>query len=159
MNPSSSAPRTPSRKQLIIDAGRAHLRTWLLAAEEHGTIYYNVQSVSRSGMDRKIALSTIFPAKLIGDTSKPELVRCWPAIPNVSVGSAHNAIHEFAFSEYNAALDIIARDWGFSFDARAFNVSGAGMDMVFQLVYTLAGKALPREDALPYTNRVRRESF
>ena len=62
----ASIVRPPSRKQLIISAGRAHLRTWLLAAEAHGTIYYNVQSVSRSGMNRKISLSTIMPTR-IGD--------------------------------------------------------------------------------------------
>jgi hypothetical protein len=147
----ASIVRPPSRKQLIISAGRAHLRTWLLAAEAHGTIYYNVQSVSRSGMNRKISLSTIIPYAGLGDQGKPGLVRLWPALREESIprGAA----------EYTVALDVIARDWGFSFEARAFNVSGGNMDMVFALVYALAGKALPREDALPYTNKVRREAF
>lgn len=145
----------PSRKQLIIDAGRAHLKTWLLAAEEHGTIYHNVQSVSRSGMNRKIALATIIQRKgtRFGKPFPIELVRLWPACADNS--------HVL----YSEALDVIARDWGFSFDARAFNVSGAGMDMTFWLVDHLAslagiGKLDPAGDGRSsYANRVRREAF
>lgn len=146
----SETPRAPSRKQLIISAGRAHLRTWLLAAEAHGTIYYNVQSVSRSGMNRKISLSTIMPTR-IGDESKPDLVRLWPSLREESIprGAA----------EYTAALDVIARDWGFSWEARAFNVGGCGADMVFMLVYHLASKALGQKEGYALVCKLQREAF
>jgi hypothetical protein len=155
--------RAPSRKQLIIDAGRAHLKTWLLAAEAHGTIYYNVQSVSRSGMNRKIALSTIIeatPKRQTAQPGKPELVRLWPSIPDDKFNNLMRGA-----SGYPQALDEVARDWGFSWDARAFNVNGAGMDLVFWLIDNLAskagiGKLDPQGDGRSsYANRVRRESF
>lgn len=149
----STAPKVTkvSRKQQIIDAGRAHLREWLIAAEAHGTIYYNIKSVSRSGMNRKIALSTIIMGG-DGTTSKASLVALWPQIGNETL---------YASSDYPQCLDIIARDWSFSFDARAFNVSGAGMDMTYALVDSLASKANMRDHGVGstyYTNRVRRES-
>jgi hypothetical protein len=153
-------PRAPSRKQAIIATGRAHLKTWLLAAEAHGTIYYNIQSVSRSGMNRKISLSTIFMGSdgmadcRCGNYEKASLVRLWP-----SYGENASKFD----TTYNEGLDIIARDWGFSFDARAFNISGCGMDMCFALVDSLAGLAgLNNHDGSAkgcYANRVRRESF
>jgi hypothetical protein len=165
MNTATVSPKV-SRKQLIIAAGRAHLKAWLLAAEAHGTIYYNVQSVSRSGMNRKISLSTIIVRDVTepedhGMYTHPELVRLWPSygeqdLPDELTRGSGN---------FGSTLDIIARDWGFSFDARAFNVSGTGMDMVYALVDDLAhragiGKLDPAGDGrTSYANRVRREAF
>jgi hypothetical protein len=145
-----------SRKQLIIAAGRAHLKAWLLAAEAHGTIYYNVQSVSRSGMNRKISLSTIIMARAEEPPCemRAELVRLWPSIPDDKFNDIMRGQ-----SGYSEALDIVARDWSFSWEARAFNVSGCGQDMVHHLVYTLAGMVFQSSRALPFTNEVRREAF
>lgn len=140
--------RKPSKKdQAIIDAGRKHLRAWLKDAEKHGTIYYAIESVSRSGMNRKIVLSTIVK----GRDGKPELMRLWPRLPDDAASSV---------GDYSSALDIVARDWGFSFKARAFDVGGCGMDMVFALVSRLARMADDKgTGANDYANRVRREAF
>jgi hypothetical protein len=136
---------TKVTKAQIIAAGRAHLRAWLTAAEAHGTIYYAIPRVARSGMSRQIVLSTI----VTGRDGKPELSRLWPGLPD-DVGGP------LAGDAYRAALDTVARDWRFSFDARAFKIGGCGMDMVFALVDDLAGQA--GMDA-KYPNRVNREAF
>lgn len=137
------------KDQAIIDAGRKELRAWLQAAEKHGTIYYAIESVSRSGMSRKIVLSTIVK----GRGGKPELKRLWPRLPDDSR----------TISDHSSALDVVARDWRFSFKAHAFDVGGCGMDMVFALVHGLACKAglddRGKGGAGMYANRVRREAF
>jgi len=135
------------RDQEIIAAGRKELRAWLQAAEKHGTIYYAIESVSRSGMNRKIALSTIVK----GRSGKPELKRLWPSLPEgFDIGSRDYASH----------LDPVARDWGFSFKAGAFDVGGCGMNMVFALVSRLARMADDKgTGANDYANRVRQEAF
>jgi hypothetical protein len=151
-----------SRKQLILNAGRAHLKEWLLAAEAHGTIYYNVQSVSRSGMNRKIALSTIvYDKNDRGGRGEARLVRLWPGYGEQDLPEELTR----GSGAFASTLDVIARDWGFSYDVRAFNVSGCGTDMVYALVDSLAhkagiGKLDPDGDGrTTYANRVRRESF
>ncbi|HEX9156010.1 MAG TPA: hypothetical protein VF819_10625 [Nitrospira sp.] len=140
--------RPPTRKELVIQEGRKVLRTWLEAAELHGKIYYKIESVSRSGMNRRISLSTI----IIGSDGKPEIEKLWPTLPEGR-----------GTSTFVDDLDIVAKDWGFSFNSRTFNVGGCGMDMVFWLVDNLAYKAGipakpskgPRSES--YANRVKRE--
>lgn len=128
----------------LIKAGRKALAAWLRRAEAHGTIYYVVSHVSRSGMSRNIEIATIIVRK-----RKPDLVKLWPHVDEADLPAG---------TDYSAALDVIARDWGFSFrnNQRCFVISGCGMDMVFALVDNLAAKAgLPRG----YANRVRRDAF
>ena len=149
-----------TRKNLKADAiadGRKVLRAGLLRAEETGTIYYTIPSVSRSGMSRTITLHMVCHDR----DERYGLVRCWPGLTD-----------EFArgltMNEHHAALDAVAKDWGFSYDARAFKVGGCGMDMVFALVDKLASAAglNVRPEGEPdkndgrrmYANRVRRES-
>lgn len=145
--------------KLIVDAGRKSLRDWLKAAEKHGTIYYVIESVSRSGMSRNISLATIVMSK-----GKPVLSKLWPRLDDKMWSHAQ-------WSEYNAALDVVASDWGFSFKVRSFKVGGCGMDMVFSQIDYLAQIAgvnrSPNEDSSKtkdqghrmYANRVKRESF
>jgi hypothetical protein len=138
-----------ARKQAIIEAGRGALRKWLEGALAHGTIYYAIESVSRSGMNRKIVLATI----VTDSKGKPTLQRCWPGVTDADEGLFH---------DYVETLDVIARDWTFSFRARAFDVSGGGMDMVFHLIDRLARVAgLDDRTKYPhgFANAVRRESF
>jgi len=136
------------QKNAIVNAGRKALALWLTQAEEHGTIYYNIDSVSRSGMSRRIVLSTI----IIGIDGKPFLSRLWPRVSDdMLTGSGSNE------------LDIVAKDWGFDFTGRSFKVYGGGMDMVFALIDSLAKKAGLDSVRTPggkcYANRVNWESF
>lgn len=144
-------------KDAAIKAGRMQLAAWLHAAEAHGTIYYVIESVSRSGMSRKISLATIRMSRARkGEKRKPELAKLWPSLP-----PAFEV--ERAGANWSECLDAIGADWGFSWTARAFNVGGCGMDMVFALIDGLAAKAGLRGEGLTgkqsYANRVRRESF
>lgn len=128
-----------------VAAGREHLRAWLDAAKAHGRVYYAIKSVSRSGMNRKIALATIRDG---------ELVALWPSIP-----SGHG-LERGDYVAYNAALDSIAKDWRFSFEKRAFYIGGCGMDMVFALVYDLCHKAYPtHEEAAKVCNGIQRDAL
>lgn len=137
-----------SRKELnaaIDKEAKRVLRAWLEAAEAHGTIYYSVTHVARSGMSRRIVLSTI---RISEKTGKPYLDRLWP----------HLECESGDFGDYNAAVDRVAKDWGFSFKHRAFIATGSGKDMVFATVYYLA-QVSGLDKPLEYTNRVRRDSF
>jgi hypothetical protein len=131
------------QRAAIIAAGRKHLRAFLNAAKRHGTIYYDVPSVSRSGMSRQIKLWTI---------SKGQLVRAWP-------GYGDHGTPEISALNYSDVMDVIAKDWGFSFEKRSFVVSGCGMDMVFALIDDLANKAYGWKYKVDYANRVRRDSL
>jgi hypothetical protein len=154
-----------AEKEAIIAAGRKELRKWLEAAEKHGTIYYEITHTARSGMTRHIVLATIRMVK-----GKPVLWNLFPALPH----EYYDGARATPWRDYSAALDIVAKDWGYSFKRRAFVIGGCGMDMVFALVDDLARKAcmplirakppmacsVPRYDARSsYANRVRRESF
>jgi hypothetical protein len=135
------------RKEAAVKAGRMALATWLHKAEKHGTIYYAIEQVSRSGMSRQIVLSTIVKDK----NRKLSLQRLWPSIPWPSGAS---------IEDHNEALDFVAADWGFSFKTRNFVIGGCGMDMVFALVDRLASlSGLEGRGAESYANRVRREAF
>lgn len=95
-------------------------------------------------MSRRIVLGTIVPAKHKGTVgpmvARYDLQMLWPRTLD---------------RDDNEALDIIGKDWRFSFKHRAFVVDGCGMDMVFALVDSLAARA-----GLPgYANLVRREHF
>lgn len=145
-------------KAQIVAAGRKSLAAWLSAAEEHGTIYYSIESVSRSGMQRTIKLATIIPRTTLERGKKVhrhELVALWPRLPD-------------SFSQtHSDDLETVAKDWcNFSFDKRAFVVNGCGMDMVFHLIYSLAGltrdvRSEPGKQlsALDFANKVRHEAF
>jgi hypothetical protein len=148
-----------SDRETIINAGRAVLKAWLIAAEKHGTIYYEITNVARSGMSRRIVLQTIRMVK-----GKPVLDNLFPGLPETDFGGD--------WKKRSDAVDMVAKDWGFSFKHRAFVVGGCGMDMVFALVDDLASKAgikaIPNKDKRmdrirpsgeSYANRVRRESF
>lgn len=139
-----------TRKELkaqAIAAGRKHLAEWFAVAQKHGTIYYNITSVSRSGMNRKIRLYTIRNDETCD--GNPVLWKLWPYA---------EAIEEWSCRDYKTQLDDIARDWSFSFQARAFNVSGCGMDMVLHLVYSLLSKS-GIDEPLNVANAIRLESI
>jgi len=108
-----------------IASGRIALAQWLAAAEVHGTVYYAIPRVARSGMSRNITLHAIVDG---------ELSRLWPALDEATEAN-------FVGDSHSRALDVVARDWLFSYDRRAFRVGGCGMDMVFWLVDHLASKA------------------
>lgn len=130
------------RDVAAVAAGRLYLADWLERAKEHGTIYYVIPSVSRSGMSRQIRLYTI-------DGRGPSMCHLWPG-----------ARPDYPADRYGEDLDAIARDWGFSFDKRAFVVGGCGMDMVFALVDSLASKAgVGGRGRDSYANTVRREGL
>ena len=132
------------RDVAAVAAGRLYLADWLSKAHEHGTIYYVIQSVSRSGMSRQIRLYTI--ARRDGG---PAIVHLWPAAPE-----------DYPANRYSEDIDAIARDWGFSFDKRAFVVGGCGMDMVFALIDSLAHKAgVAGAGRSSYANSVRRDGL
>ncbi len=131
-------------KEEIIKNGRIELFNWLTAAEAHGKIYYHIPSVSRSGMSRTISMRTI---KVDLKEDKIDLVRLWPSLPYDG---------QLKFPEYNLALDLVAKDWHFSFKKRAFEVGGCGMDMVFAQIDYLAHLAGITDG---YANRVRHEEF
>jgi len=147
-----------ARDLTIIAAGRKHLREWLIAAEKHGTIYYEVTHVARSGMSRRIVLQTIRMVK-----GKPVLDNLFPSLPDTDFGGD--------WRQRSQASDIVARDWAFSFKYRAFIIGGCGMDMVFALIDHLAhladiksipntNKAMDRfSSGQSYANRVRHQSF
>lgn len=136
----------------IIRAGRESLVGWLEAAKAHGTIYYTVEA-SRSGMMRTIRLSTITPQMHITGHVQSGLERCWPKI------ASHVEVN-LSSAEYSSALDIVAKDWGFSFKHGAFRIGGCGMDMVFALVDNLAAKAgIKGHGKDSYANSVRLEAF
>jgi hypothetical protein len=138
---------TKSEKAAIIASGRAHLAQWLRDAEAHGTIYYSIPRVSRSGMSRVIKLYTI----LNGSDGKPALSQLWPSYDETAPGDS-----------WSVKIDTVAKDWGFTFgNTRGFRVNGCGMDMVFWLVGHLANLAFSREsrEGENYANRVRRDSI
>jgi hypothetical protein len=162
-------------KEAIVKSGRDHLRQWMQAAETHGTIYYTIPHVAKSGMSRNIVLATI----RMDENGKPYLENLWPKMDENLVGSRGFGMFKketgndspFGYSE---ALDIVGKDYGFNWDKRCFTIGGCGMDMVFALVDDLAHKAglndngPPRDNDQPshknyvarsYANRVRRESF
>jgi hypothetical protein len=143
----------------ITRAGRAALRTWLLAAQKHGTIYYAITNVSRSGMRRTIVLSTI----VVDNDGKPRLVSYWPSIGDEPFADGRDG-------QYSTALDVVAKDVGFSFKSRSFVANGVGMDMVFATVYYLCQVAdlkAPKRfaskgeepSALGFCDLIRRESM
>lgn len=147
-------------KQAIIAAGRKELWRWLKQAEKHGTIYYEVTHVARSGMSRRIVLQTIAHKneehrragrnESVG-VDRVQLVNLFPSLPDDDFPT---------WRDRSEALDIVAKDWGFSFKHRAFVIGGCGMDMVFAQVDYLASIAgLKGNGAQSYANRVRRESF
>ena len=128
----------------------AWLVDFLRTAYRHGSIYYRIESVSRSGMSRTISLYT---ARVVtGDTYGPmvessnnlrefsgdngpeaRIVRLWPA-------------HDMSEADRRA----IGWQWSHgSSDVRAFRVHGCGMDMVFHLVDTLT-HAVFSDHALAY---------
>lgn len=121
-------------RNAAIAGGRNYLKWWLQEAAKHGTIYYTIPHVARSGMSRRIVLGTIAAGRLI---------TLWP---NAVDGSGD--IND---------LDAIAKDWRFSFHHRAFVIGGCGMDMVFALIDDLAGMA--GLNGGKYANSVRREHF
>jgi hypothetical protein len=104
---------------------------WVDRAIAHGTIYYLVESVSRSGMMRSITLYTIGTDR----DGKPELKVAWP--------------------DYEAS-EKARREIMWSRKHRCFRVGGCGMDMVFHLLYEL-GSMFGVGDKL--ANHVRRESL
>jgi len=140
------------RDVAAIAAGRLYLAYWLTKAREHGTVYYTIPSVSRSGMSRQIRLYRIDSA----DGRPHDIVHLWPSIRTADMSPEI----ERGGGGFSSALDAIARDWGFSFDKRAFVVGGCGMDMVFALVDSLAAKAGLRGTGHDsYANTVRREGL
>jgi len=123
--------------EAAVAAGRKYLARWLLAAYKHGGIVYDIPKVARSGMSRQIVLARIVPAETSKRKSRPPgpayIERLWPTpLPDGPFGAG---------GQFSAALDAIAKDWGFSFKTRNFVVGGCGMDMVFALVDHLATKA------------------
>lgn len=119
--PATTPASTPARrtKAEVIKLGRKYLAEWLTLAAGYGTLFYRVEHVSRSGMQRRIVLATIVDYSKRG--KKPTLSRLMP-------GSVCN------YSLSNDELDIVAKDWGYAYNRRAFVVGGSGMDMVFALV-------------------------
>lgn len=108
-------------KEEIRQAGRRYLRAWLLGALRSGTIYYTIPHVARSGMSRRITLH-----RVVGG----EVRRLFPSLPKGSEPKV-----------YSAALDVVAKDWGFSFTHQSFVIGGCGMDMVFAQIDYLASIA------------------
>jgi hypothetical protein len=141
--------------EAAVAAGRKYLARWLLAAHKHGGIVYHIEKVARGGMSRQIVLARVVPAKR-GAAARPAHVeRLFPTVPEsfykpVEIGR-----------NYGYALDAVAKDWGFSFKAHNFPVSGSGMDMVFWLVDRLASKAGLGKPEFPrgFANECKRESF
>ena len=129
-----------TKKQAYTNAGRAYLRTFLDAARKHGTIYYTIPHVARTGMSRRIQLITV---------AKGGILRLWPGgLPDLDCPALDSD-----------AMDVIARDWGFSYKHRAFVIGGCGMDMVFALIDDLADRAYGYKGKEDYANAVRRESL
>ncbi len=140
------------RKELqrqALSVNRAHLRKWLEAAKEHGTIYYIVEKVSTSGMSRCITLYTMRERDQWDPPgAKASLDLCWPNVDNIGAG----------IDESHECWCVAARDMHFSLKKRCFEVSGCGMDMVFALIEDLA-RIAGIEDSLQYTNDIRREGL
>lgn len=128
-----------TERDAILASGRDYLGAWLLNALNHGTIYYTIPQVARSGMSRRIVLATI-----VMRNGAPELSTLWPR------STAPDG-------DDNEALDLIAKDWRFSFKHRAFVIGGCGMNMVFALIDDLASTA--GLEGGKYANSVRHEHF
>lgn len=130
-----------------IKGGRAFLKKWLLAAESHGTVYYRVPHVAKSGMSLRIVLATIIHSR------RPAIVRLGPGIETVPISGI----------PYSESLDIIAKDWGFDWEKRSFLVRGTGSNMVLELLHKLVRMSglTSRTDLFPagYVNTVRREEY
>lgn len=109
-------------KEAAIAAGRAHLKSWLKQAAAHGTIWYSVVHVSRSGTRHQIKLYRVTTA------GKPTIVQLWP-----SACSLHYEA-ETVLGGYGAAVDVVAKDWGLSFKDAAFIINGCGMNMALELL-------------------------
>lgn len=130
------------RREAAIQAGREYAREWLIDAERHGAIYYTIPHVARSGMTRHVVLGTVRPVR---ETHRLE--NLWPRTLDPD-GTPSDI------------LDIIAKDWGFSFKHRAFIVGGCGFDAVHHVIYGMAWRAFgDSKEGLSYASRVRREHF
>ena len=146
--------------QAAVDAGREYLAHWLREAHKHGGIVYDIPKVSRSGMSRQIVLARVVPAERTGKKThggfweeKPAHVqRLFPSVPE--------SFYKPGVSG-GAALDAVAKDWGYSFKSHTFVVGGCGMDMTFALVDRLAYLAGLTKPEFPrgFANECRRESF
>jgi len=147
--------------EAAVAAGREYLAQWLREAHKHGGIVYDIPKVARSGMSRQIVLARVVPApsrhvrNAVGTLPfvHAHVERLWP-----------KPIDERLFGaggQYGAAIDAIAKDWGFSFKSRNFVIGGCGMDMVFALVDNLARMAGLEKPEFKngFANECERESF
>jgi hypothetical protein len=162
-------------RQAVIQAGRGVLVDWLARAEAHGTIYATrAAPVTPRGIGR-FNLYTIAPKQrgervvaevaasirgaqkgIRGGFPTATLVKLWPALPDNVEGCDIDVGRES--DDYSRAIDLIAKDWGFSFAWRCFAVSGGGMDPLFDLVDGLSERAGVRgEGKKLYAYRVKVE--
>jgi hypothetical protein len=146
-------------RKAVIQAGRGVLLEWLSRAEAHGTIYATVPGPPRTLA--RFNLYTIITKPRgpgFSRVDSPELVKLWPTLPlnvegcEIDVGADS--------SDYTKAVDLIARDWGFSFERRCFVNNGGGMDMLFDLVDRISVTAGIRgAGSKVYAHRVKLESI
>jgi len=141
-------------RKKIIEAGRGVLLGWLSRAEAHGTIYATVPGPTRT--TARFNLYTIVTKPQLSRAEPPELVKLWPTLPGNAEGCEIDVGAES--SDYTKAVELIARDWGFSFERRCFAINGGGMDMLFDLVDRLSVTAGIRgAGSKLYAHRVRLE--
>lgn len=129
------------------------LYAWLCAAKRHGTIYYVVQHVSRSGMSRDIILHTIKDGTLC--VAWPDSEATIPRDAARYAGSTGGELTRAQFAAYRRHYKDTFGRLSFRYSKRAFVMGGCGMDMVFACIYNLGGVfGLP-----DLGNTVRRESL
>lgn len=138
----------------VIQAGRGVLLDWLSRAEAHGTIYATVPGPTRT--TARFNLYTIITKPVLSRPDPPELVKLWPMLPGSTEGCGIGVGADR--SDYSKAVELVARDWGFSFAQRCFSIDGGGMDMLFDLVDRLSLTAGIRgAGSKLYAHRVRLE--
>ncbi len=141
-----------TKKELLEAAtvqNKQHMREWLEAAREHGTIYYIVEKVSASGMIRYITLYTMRErGQWDPPGAKASMDLAWPNMNDI--GTTIENSHE--------AWCHVAKTMHFDPDHRAFKMTGCGMDMVFALIEDLVRYA-GIEESLAYTSSVRCENL
>lgn len=147
---SNSKPETKKmRDARWIARGYATLLDQLQQAEAMGGLYALVPHVSKSGLRRRVVLMYGNPNFRAGVKGADPMVQVFPSLHtdleieveragNVPGGSnmSWQARHELRKEMH----EVIAKSWGYDYKARSFIVDGAGMDMIWHLIDSLAHK-------------------
>jgi hypothetical protein len=128
----------------IVNAGRSHLASQLRLMLDAGECWYVAQA-SKSNMSATVKLS--YCAIVDG---KPTIKAIWPGIPD----NVWTETCQATGLDYSAVLDIVAKDWGFSYDKRAWKVGGCGFNRVQHVLGNLAWLAFPGDENAELRRRV-----